>query len=374
MKRKLGIIMALVMFISLMTAVPVAADLTSIYGTTLNDQLSFKIDGKAAIPVGDDGTPVLPISYNGTTYLPVRAIGYLLGLGIDWDGATNTVLITSTTSKAAPKAAATAKTNKLIPISGAVLNSNLKFKLNGKAAIPVGDDGTPVLPISYNGTTYLPVRAIGYLLGLGIDWDGGTKTVLITKSAQTAPAASAITPAETVPTASAGGPGWYFTHWEYYKYPGDTTDTGGKVGRFANGDIYTEYTSGKGDKNNFTNSVSRKHSNGTVIASGNANTLWGDPPEYFGGNERPIINIDRTVESAWGISAFSISFDMDSINPGGGTSGKVNFITPEGEGYVQAYKGAMQMQKAVKGSAGAKKAIIFHLNLYGFKYYYEWRE
>lgn len=83
----------------------------------------------------------------------------------------------------------------LVPISGAVLNDQLNFKIDGNAVVPVGDDGTPVLPISYNGTTYLPVRAMGYLLGLGIGWDGATNTVLITTAHSTAAAA-----------------GWYFTH------------------------------------------------------------------------------------------------------------------------------------------------------------------
>ena len=105
----------------------------------------------------------------------------------------------------------------LTPISGTVLNDQLSFKIEGKAVVPVGDDGTPVLPISYNGTTYLPVRAMGYLLGLGIDWDGGTNTVLITSSAT-----------KTAPPATGGGPGWYLTRWEYIKDPGDTVDTGGK--------------------------------------------------------------------------------------------------------------------------------------------------
>ncbi len=334
--------------------------LTSILGAVLNDQLSFKLDGKTVVPVGDDGTPVLPISYNGTTYLPVRAISYLLGLGIDWDNATKTVLITSTTTKKAPTPAAVSKSNRLISISGAMLNSDLKFKLNGRSVVPVGDDGTPVLPISYNGTTYLPVRAMGYLLELGIDWDGATKTVMISKTKTGSKTSSA--------------PGWYFTHWEYYKNPSDTTDTGGKVGMFANGDTYTEYIEGKGDKNNFTNINTRKLSNGTIAASGTATTIWTDPPEYFSANDRPMITVNRTVGSNWAINKFSISFDNADINPGGATMGKISFATPAGETHVQAYSGSMQAEKMIKGTPGAKKAIILHLNGYGFKYYYEWKE
>ncbi len=164
-----------------MTTIPshAAASLIPITGAVLNDQLNFKLDGITVTPVGDDGTPVLPISYNGTTYLPVRAIGYLLGLGIDYESTSKTVLISSSTTKAQPMAVAATKSNKLIPITNVVLNAQLQFKLDNTSVTPVGDDGTPVLPISYNGTTYLPVRAIGYLLGLGIDYEASTKTVLI---------------------------------------------------------------------------------------------------------------------------------------------------------------------------------------------------
>lgn len=324
--------------------------LIPISGTVLNGQLSFKLNGTAVVPVGDDGTPVLPISYNGTTYLPVRAVGYLLGLGIDWDGATKTVLITSTTTKTAPTAAVASKSNTLIPISGAVLNGDLKFRLDGKAAVPVGDDGAPVLPISYNGTTYLPVRAMGYLLGLGIDWDGATKTVLITRGQSV--------------------PGWYFTRWEYIIGSADGT----KTGKFANGDIYTETSTVNGEKNNFIITVTRVDKNGKTIASGSATTVWTDPPSYFGANDPPVITVNRTVGSTWGISQFSVTFDSSTINPGYGTEGKINFATPTGETYIQAYSGTMQAQKMISGSPGAEKAIIFHLNGYGFKYYYEWRE
>ncbi len=362
MKKKFSLVLALVMLFSVVTAFPVAAALTPISGTMLNDQLSFKLDGKAVVPVGDDGTPVLPVSYNGTTYLPVRAVGYLLRLGIDWDGVTKTVLITSTTTKTAPTATATPKTKKLFPISGAVLNGDLKFKLNGRAVVPVGDDGTPVLPISYNGTTYLPVRAMGYLLGLGIAWEDSTKTVLIT-STKTAPS-----------VLGTSAPGWYFKRWEFYKSPSDTTVKGGKVGRFANGDTYTDYHEGKGDKNNFINVEARKLSNGNIAASGHAETVWTDPPEYFSATDRPVITVNRTVDSAWGINGLNIYFDKSDIEPGYATAGKLNFTTPDGKNYVQNYQGTLKMEKASKGRPGEQKAIIVYLNGWGFKYYYEWQE
>jgi len=175
---------------------------------------------------------------------------------------------------------------------------------------------------------------------------------------------------ETVNTQAAG---WYLTGWDFYRDPTDTSETGGKVGHFANGDTYTDYHEGVGDKNNFTNIQTRKLSNGNVAASGHATTVWIDPPEYFSGSERVVITVERTVDSDWGINGFGISFDNAEINPGGATSGRIQFATPDGQNYVQDYQGTFQMEKAAKGSTGAQKAIILYLNGFGYKYYYEWR-
>jgi len=178
-RLRFTIILFLIFTIQIFVMPTQLTGLTTLYGTKLNDQLFFNIDGILRIPVGDDGMPVLPISYKGTTYLPVRAVGYLLNLGIGYDSPTKTVLITSTTTKTAPQALATTKTNKLYDISGAVFNDLIKFSLDGKNVIPVDSNGVSVLPISYNGTTYLPVRAIGNMLGLDVDYDGIAKTVFI---------------------------------------------------------------------------------------------------------------------------------------------------------------------------------------------------
>ena len=362
MKKKIGIILALAMLFSVLTAVPAAAALTPISDAVLNDQLSFKLDGKAVVPVGDDGTPVLPISYNGTTYLPVRAVGYLLGLGIDWDGATNTVLITSTTTKTAPKANASTKSNTLIPISGAVLNGDLKFKLDGKAVIPVGDDGTPVLPISYNGTTYLPVRAMGYLLGLGIDWDNATKTVLITTG-----------PSNTV------APGWYFTHWEYIMASVDVSLVGAIESRVigTTSGYLLDYHEGKGEKNDFEVSHRRTYNDGSPVASGSAVTTWTDPPAYIAAGQKPSFTVNRVTASSWGVGGFNCTFDSADIKPGGATSSAISFADSDGKTYVENYNGIYEATKEIYKTSikGDKKAIIMNLgNGYGFKYYYEWRD
>lgn len=57
--------------------------------------IKITLDGDLVTPLDAAGNLVEPFTIDGTTYLPVRAIGNALGLGVDWDGTTNTVILTS---------------------------------------------------------------------------------------------------------------------------------------------------------------------------------------------------------------------------------------------------------------------------------------
>lgn len=61
----------------------------------------------------------------------------------------------------------------------ALLAYPITVKYNDAVQTLCNADGEEVFPISYNGTTYLPVRAISNMLGLDVDWDDATKTVLL---------------------------------------------------------------------------------------------------------------------------------------------------------------------------------------------------
>ncbi len=67
---------------------------TRVVTATLNRDMTVTLDGAAQTFQDTNGQTVYPIVYNGTTYLPVRAISGLVGLSIEWDGATNTVKLT----------------------------------------------------------------------------------------------------------------------------------------------------------------------------------------------------------------------------------------------------------------------------------------
>ncbi len=63
--------------------------------------IGIKVDGNMIDPTDANGNPVEPFIVDGTTYLPVRAAAEALGAEVDWDSATDTVLIESgTTSNA----------------------------------------------------------------------------------------------------------------------------------------------------------------------------------------------------------------------------------------------------------------------------------
>lgn len=354
-KRLVAILMLSALLISSVQMAYAAEEtLIKITGAVLNDQLNFKLDGVTVVPVGDDGTPVLPVSYNGTTYLPVRAIGYLLGLGIDYDGPTKTVLITSTTTKAAPKAIATQKSNQLIPISNVVLNKALNFKLDSKSVIPVGDDGTPVLPISYNGTTFLPVRAIGYLLNLGIDYDGPTRTVLITRDGTTTSVQSKTQV-------------WKLKEVKY------TDGTGYSESVLAGTTSYMYDKIGySGSQNNLIISHYRYDKKTNALLAGRKyQVIWTDPPTYLNVGEKVSVNyeaINMDSVGTWKMTQNSIY-----LNQGWG----VYFISSNGTKYITTdIKDTFTSEKVIdKGTKGSTRTIqMVHGDGFKTEYVYEWVE
>ena len=63
----------------------------------------------------------------------------------------------------------------------AYLNSGITVTLDGEAQTFLDANGNRVYPITYNGSTYLPVRAVAGLVGLDVDWDQATQTVILGK-------------------------------------------------------------------------------------------------------------------------------------------------------------------------------------------------
>lgn len=65
----------------------------------------------------------------------------------------------------------------------AYLNSGITVKYNNAVQTMTDTNGKTVYPITYEGTTYLPVRAVSKMLGIGVEWDQATQSVLLTDGA-----------------------------------------------------------------------------------------------------------------------------------------------------------------------------------------------
>ena len=57
--------------------------------------------------------------------------------------------------------------------------NDIKININGSKVLPKDANGNYVEPFIINGTTYLPVRAVANALGIQVDWDDDTNTVLL---------------------------------------------------------------------------------------------------------------------------------------------------------------------------------------------------
>lgn len=67
----------------------------------------------------------------------------------------------------------------------AVINYELKMKLNGLDFAPLGADGKVIRPLVYQGSSYLPVRAIAQALSVAVDYDPATQTIYLGEKGMT---------------------------------------------------------------------------------------------------------------------------------------------------------------------------------------------
>ncbi len=65
---------------------------------TANDNIKIYYDGKLQSFTEADGSKISPVIINGRTYLPLRAVADLAGMGVEWDGKTETIYLSSNNS------------------------------------------------------------------------------------------------------------------------------------------------------------------------------------------------------------------------------------------------------------------------------------
>lgn len=177
MKRRIvSFVMVLVLALGL--CVPAMA------ATTETVEISYRaiklnLNGKEIVPCDAKGNTVEPfiMNSNGTTYLPLRAIGQALGLDVAWDGAANTITLTSGGAVLTGSGASgSTKGSK----SADITYRDIKVYLDGVKLDLRNSAGVVIEPFIMGGTTYLPLRVIGQALGIQVGWDSATNTVSLT--------------------------------------------------------------------------------------------------------------------------------------------------------------------------------------------------
>lgn len=179
MKNRIAALsLALALTVGLCTSAH-AAESQTVHATQ-NAAITVTMDGVPQTFHNEQGGVVLPVTYSGTTYLPVRAVSALAGLGVEWDGATQTVKLTTpetrTPTTSPTDGSADSLASQTVP---ALLNGSITVTLDGAAQTFYNEQGAVVLPLTYGGTTYLPVRAVCGLVNIPIDWDQATSTVIL---------------------------------------------------------------------------------------------------------------------------------------------------------------------------------------------------
>ncbi len=92
MKKTRVLLMACAIMLSFCLGAAATGNLQEIKAF-LNYGITVKLDGEEQIMHDVNGKRVYPITYEGTTYVPVRAVSNMLGIDVNWDGTTNTVLL-----------------------------------------------------------------------------------------------------------------------------------------------------------------------------------------------------------------------------------------------------------------------------------------
>lgn len=179
-KRFTALALALALVLSLTTGASAAQPKAEQVAASISYNITVEFNGEAKALSNVNGQQVYPVLYGGTTYVPIRAIGYLLGLKVDWDQATRTVLLDKPSyneaaeiKTAKPDSPKKTGTEAIRP----TIDPGITVKYNGEAQTMKTAAGAVVYPMIDGGTTYLPIRAVGNMLGLEVDWEQSTQTV-----------------------------------------------------------------------------------------------------------------------------------------------------------------------------------------------------
>lgn len=202
MRKKFNRIASIIMA-ALMVCSQIGAALAAPSKQATLDYTGIKItlNGNEIVPSDANGNAVEPFAISGTTYLPVRGIASALGMSVVWDQATQTVSLTSNDVAATPVVTTQARPAR--HEQATLEYPGIKIVLDGKAVVPTDAAGNVVEPFAISGSTFLPVRGVASALGLDVQWEQSTQTVVLTsgEAPNSTPTPPASTTAPTTTTA-----------------------------------------------------------------------------------------------------------------------------------------------------------------------------
>jgi len=111
----LGIILTVLVTLLI---VPVLASFRQVQATLNYNDIKITLDGTAIVPRDANGNIVEPFIIDGTTYLPVRGIAAALGLDVNWEENTNTVILTTPEANEETDDTTTTSTSDYVLVTG----------------------------------------------------------------------------------------------------------------------------------------------------------------------------------------------------------------------------------------------------------------
>ncbi len=97
-KRKLSFLLAVAMLTTMLSSTALAENMTQTLEALYAD-IKLVVNGQQTTLKDEGGNTVEPFAVDGTTYLPIRGVAEALGEDVQWDSATNSVLIGDQTPK-----------------------------------------------------------------------------------------------------------------------------------------------------------------------------------------------------------------------------------------------------------------------------------
>ncbi len=102
MSKKFSITMMVLCLTIGLIAGAFAASNNEVISALLNRDITITYNGQVQSFADVNGTVVYPLSYNGTTYLPVRAVCNMVNVAVDYDSASNTVILGNASADGQP--------------------------------------------------------------------------------------------------------------------------------------------------------------------------------------------------------------------------------------------------------------------------------